>query len=210
MPKPRVELRTLIDALGARDRPRWKKVLAATPALAREALELGATREEAVANFLVGIGHYVYAGDTALHIAAAAHDEEALAALLALGAPVSARNRRGAEPLHYAADGNPDSEAWDPSAQATVVAALIKAGAKPDSLDASGVAPLHRAVRTRCTGAVKALLKGGADAALRNQSGSTPLELARLTTGRGGSGTEAAKREQREILALLEAMPGLR
>jgi hypothetical protein len=65
-----------------------------------------------------------------------------------------------------------------------------------------GVTPLHRAVRTRCAAAVAALLDGGADAARKNKGGSTALRLARLTTGRGGSGSPEAKAQQQEILRL--------
>jgi hypothetical protein len=72
-------------------------------------------------------------------------------------------------------------------------------------LDNSGVAPLHRAVRTRCAAAVKALLRGGADACLKNKSGSIPLLLASQNTGRGGSGSPEAKAQQEEILRILEA-----
>jgi 5-enolpyruvylshikimate-3-phosphate synthase len=64
---------------------------------------------------------------------------------------------------------------------------------------------LHRAVRTRCAAAVEALLSHGADINARNNSGSTPLTLARLTTGRGGSGSVAAKEQQQQILQLLAA-----
>jgi hypothetical protein len=39
--------------------------------------------------------------------------------------------------------------------------------------------------------------------ARRNNGGSTPLKLARLTTGRGGSGSVEAKAQQQEILRLL-------
>jgi ankyrin repeat protein len=94
---------------------------------------------------------------------------------------------------------------WNPRAQAAVVACLIEAGADPNALDKSGVAPLHRAVRTRCTGAVRALLAGGADPRLRNRSGATPRDLASATTGRGGTGSAEAKKEQAEILRLLPA-----
>ena len=65
------------------------------------------------------------------------------------------------------------------------------------------MAPLHRAVRTRCAAAVEALLEGGADAKLKNKSGSTPMMLAKMTTGRGGSGSIAARAEQQEIVRLL-------
>ena len=123
--------------------------------------------------------------------------------LLARGALVGAKNRRGAEPLHYAADGGPNLPTWNPLAQAATVTCLIEAGANPNALDKSGVSPLHRAARCRCTAAVRALLAGGADPSLANKSGSTPLALATQTTGRGGSGSPEARREQVEIVRLL-------
>jgi hypothetical protein len=60
--------------------------------------------------------------------------------------------------------------------------------------------PLHRAVRTRCAAAVKALLDSGADARAVNRKGSTPMLLATQSTGRGGTGSVAAKAQQAEIL----------
>jgi ankyrin repeat protein len=123
--------------------------------------------------------------------------------LVAAGAAVRARNRRGAEPLHYAADGGPGSPVWNPTAQTATVALLIDAGADPNAVDNSGVAPLHRAVRTRCTAAVEALLDGGADPGRKNKNGSTPMLLATHNTGRGGSGSSEAKAEQARIVELL-------
>ena len=164
----------------------------------------GATRADPETYFLAEIGHYVYAGDSALHIAAAAYRRGVAEELVARGADVSARNRRGAEPLHYAADGNPDAACWDPAAQADVVTYLLSVGADPNACDNSGVAPIHRAVRTRCSSAVDALIRGGADPQLRNKNGSTPLDLAERTTGRGGSGSDAARREQQRIIELLQ------
>jgi ankyrin repeat protein len=70
-------------------------------------------------------------------------------------------------------------------------------------MDKSGVAPLHRAVRNRCSGAVRALIAQGADPRLMNKSGSTPLHLAVQNTGKSNSGSDAAKKEQRRIIALL-------
>jgi hypothetical protein len=84
------------------------------------------------------------------------------------------------------------------------VEALLDAGADPNAIDKSGVAPLHRAVRTRSAAAVAALLDGGADPELTNKRGSTPLQLATRTTGRGGSGSPEARAEQEEIIRLLE------
>ena len=167
------------------------------------ALSSGASRSAASDFYLKGIEHYVYAGDTLLHVAAAAYASDVARVLLESGANVCARNRRGAEPLHYAADGSPNAPTWNPGAQAEIVTLLIEAGGDPNAVDKSGVAPLHRAVRTRSTGAVRALLRGGADPMLPNKSGSTAVDLAEMTTGRGGSGSAEAKREQREIQSLL-------
>jgi ankyrin repeat protein len=80
---------------------------------------------------------------------------------------------------------------------------LIQAGADPNARDKSGVAPLHRAARTRCASAVRALLSNGADARLKNKSGSTALQLAEQSTGRGGSGSVAAREQQAVIIQLL-------
>ena len=194
------ELMELVRAIVADDNATAAALLTATPALVRTQAERGASREEAEAFYLTGIGHYLYAGDTALHIAAAGYRRVAVRLLVEMGADVSARNRRGAQPLHYAVDGAPGSPTWDPAAQGAVVGYLIEAGADPNARDRSGVTPLHRAVRTRCAAAVGALLDGGADAHLANASGSTPMRLAKTTTGRGGSGLPGAKVQQAEIV----------
>ena len=51
------------------------------------------------------IEHHVHAGDTAARVAAAAYARSILEKLVAKGADVRARKRRGAEPLHYADEG---------------------------------------------------------------------------------------------------------
>ena len=175
------------------------RFLVQSPDLATMASVDGASRHGAAAFFFPGIRHYLYAGDTALHIAAAAFHRPLAALLIARGANCRAKNRRGAEPLHYAADANH----WNPHAQAETIAFLISAGADPNAVDRSGVAPLHRAVRTRSLEAVRALLDGGADVRQRSRTGSTPLHLAVQTTGRGGSGSPLAREQQAAIIALL-------
>jgi hypothetical protein len=45
----------------------------ARPAFANEQLVVGASRQAAASYFLDEIRHYVYAGDTALHVSAAAY-----------------------------------------------------------------------------------------------------------------------------------------
>lgn len=197
-------LMKLVRAIVAGDAAAVSNMLAASPDLARAAFTEGATRANPTPYRIAAIGHYIYKGDTALHIAAAAYRHGIANALIKAGADVRARNRRGAEPLHYAADGGPGTCSWDPQTQAATIAALIAAGADPNACDNSGVAPLHRAVRTRCTGAVQALLDGGADARQKNKNGSTPMKLATSTTGRGGSGSAEAKAEQAEIVRLLK------
>jgi hypothetical protein len=47
------------------------------------------------------------------------------------------------------------------------------------------------------------VLRLGADPHLRNDSGSTAADLARWTTGRPGSGTDAAKAQQQIIIEML-------
>ena len=131
------------------------------------------------------------------------NDRKLLGFLRAIAARPERETDAGAEPLHYAADGRPDVEYWDPRAQHDVIEYLIAGGADPNARDNSGVAPLHRAVRTRSSAAVRALLENGADPRLPNKSGSTPLHLAVQNTGRSASGATAAKSEQRQIIALL-------
>jgi ankyrin repeat protein len=193
----------LMRAIAAGDTETAVALLGHRAELASAQLDRGATRAVALEFFLDDVGHYVYAGDTALHVAAAGYRLRLAEALVSAGADVAARNRRGAEPLHYAADGTPGAVRWNPEAQAATIAYLIKAGADPNAADASGVAPLHRAVRTRCAAAVSALLAGGADVDRTNRSGSTPLLLASRPTGRGGSGSPEARAQQEEIVRLL-------
>ncbi|MFN0055378.1 MAG: ankyrin repeat domain-containing protein [Planctomycetales bacterium] len=173
--------------------------LRGNPALATMGSTVGASRKKSTPFFFVSIRHYLYAGDTALHMAAAAFSRPMAELLVAHGADHSARNRRGAQPLHYAADAN----RWDPRSQADVIAFLLSIGSDTSALDASGVAPLHRAVRTRSEPAVRTLLDGGANPRQPNRAGSTPLHLAVQTTGRGGSGTDKARQQQAAIIRLL-------
>jgi ankyrin repeat protein len=194
----------LARAIAGGDAAAASRLLAGSPSLARARFVTGATRQGPNAYYIADIVHHCYAGHTALHVAAAAYQTEIARALIAMDADVRARNRRGAEPLHCSAVGRPDSPAWDPAAQAAMIACLIHAGADPNAADISGVTPLHRAVRTRCAGAVSALLGAGADVHARNKSGSTAMRLATRNTGRSGSGSPEAKAQQGKILLLLE------
>ena len=148
--------------------------------------------------------HWLYRGDTPLHLAAAALRYDAARALLAAGAPVNAVNRRGAAALHYACDPRPLSSRWDPDTQRRFIELLVSAGATVDRPDRGGVTPLHRAVRARSPAAVAALLSAGADPrAATRKAGSTPLHLAVAPSGAGGTAGSADL--QLEIVRLLLA-----
>src|SRR5258708_5942288 len=199
MPKAKSDFLGFIQLVVGGDIDEVSRRLAANPALATAPAEVGAARNGAPDFFFTEIAHYLYAGDTALHMAAAAFRYPVAKLLVAHGADCRAKNRRGAEPLHYAADAN----RWEPTAQAETIEYLLSVGADPNALDRSGVAPLHRAVRTRSLPAVRALLEGGANPRAPNKAGSTPLHLAVQTTGRGGSGSEHARQQQTGIISLL-------
>lgn len=191
------DLTSLFVAIANRDRKAAVNLLDSAPSLV--AAEIARPDEF----FLAQRFAQIYEGDTALHAAAFSYDTELARELIKRGADVRARNRRGAEPLHAATIGGPGSTTWNPAQQVAIIGYLIEAGAEPNATAAGGVTPLHRAVRNRCSAAVDALLRAGADPHLRNNRGSTAADLARWTTGRGGTGSAAAKAEQEIILELL-------
>ena len=180
------------------------RCLIENPAFAISPFRTGATRQDPSTFFFTEIAHYLYEGDTALHMAAAAFRRPIAQLLVKHGADHRAKNRRGAQPLHYAADTN----IWNPEAQAETIAYLLSIGADPNAANMDGATPLHRAVRTRSAPAVRALLDGGADPGRQNKNGSTAMDLAGRTTGRGGSGSPHARSQQAAIIALLEEWSG--
>jgi ankyrin repeat protein len=192
------DLPSLLAAIATGDHQLVMASLDVTPSLATARL----SRPDEF--FLAERQVQVYEGDTALHAAAFTYDVEIAKALLARSADLHAKNRRGAEPLHAATTGGPNSATWDPSRQSAIIKFLTDTGADPDARALGGVTPLHRAVRNRCSAAVDQLLRAGADPHLANDHGSTPSDLAHLTTGRGGTGSEQAKAEQHIIIDLLK------
>jgi hypothetical protein len=148
-----------------------------------------------------GIFHWLYVGDTALHLAAAGYRDVIVQMLLNAGAdPNASKNHRRSAPLHYAADGYVSGPAWNPELQVETIRLLIKSGADVHAADMNGATALHRAVRTRCAAAVKYLIDAGSDPGRPNRSGSTPFHLAVQNTGHGGSGSSIAKAGQQQII----------
>ncbi len=188
-------LDALLNAIIADDAESVVSDLARDPALA-----LARMREDRLIESI----HWLYVGDTPLHLAAAALHAGIVEALLKAGAKVDAVNRRGASPLHYACDPRPAGGVWNPPEQERIIDLLVAAGAPVDLAGAGGVTPLHRAVRARSPRAVLRLCAAGANVGLRlKKGGSTPLHLAVSQTGAGG--TSGTVSEQLEIIATLLA-----
>jgi len=187
-------MEAILTAILDDDQPRAKELLKADPGLATRLIDEARLCQSK-------IFHWIYAGDTALHLAAAGYRFELVRLLLAAGAdPNSRTNHRQSGPLHYAADGYITGPVWNAKRQVETIQSLLDAGADINAQDKNGATPLHRAVRTRCAAAVKCLLERGSDATLKNKPGSTPFHLAVQNTGRGGSGAEAARSAQRDII----------
>jgi hypothetical protein len=187
------QLSALFAAIINNDRQKAAQMLKEEPALAKELTKAPRLERR--------LPHWIYAKDSALHVAAAGYRVEIAKLLLDAGAnPNSAENHRRSRPLHYAADGYIVSKLWNEKNQVAMIRLLLKAGAEINAQDKNGATPLHRAVRTRCVAAVKCLLDAGADTTIKNKPGSTAFHLAAQNTGRGGSGAEIAKAAQREIV----------
>src|SRR5262245_33632770 len=94
------------------------------------------------------IFHWMYIGDTPLHLAAAGYRTKIVELLLDAGAdPNATTNHRQSGPLHYAADGYITGPVWDAKKQVQTIRILLDAGADVNRQDKNGAAPLHRAVR---------------------------------------------------------------
>ncbi|MBO9481659.1 ankyrin repeat domain-containing protein [Salinisphaera sp. G21_0] len=105
---------------------------------------------------------------TPLHYAAEEGQLEAIKALIAKGADVSAQTEKGVTPLHYAAaQGQPEA-----------IDALIAAGADVNARTKNGFTPLHYAAAQGQQEAIDALIANGADVNARSEKGYTALKSA--------------------------------
>lgn len=132
-------------------------------------------------------------------MAAAAFRRPIAELVIAKGADCRAKNRRGAEPLHYAADANH----WSPMAQAEVIEYLASVGADQTHWMAQGwrrcTDPSERDRSQR----YEALVEAGANPRQPNKARSRPLHPAVQSTGRAGSGSQQARQQQADIIRLL-------
>jgi hypothetical protein len=192
------DLARLLVAIAAGDRALARTLLDAVPSLVTARL---ARRDE----FFIDRCHaQVYEGDTALHAAAFAYDCQMARDLVARGAGIRARNRRGAEPLHAAVIGEPGTANWNPARQRAVIGYLIGVGADPDAA-APAVTP-RIGSPNRCSAMSR--LPGPPPTSPGQRYGSTPSDLARWTTGRGGRVT-SGQDQQRIIIDISSTEPHL-
>src|SRR6059036_1434063 len=109
LPPDPTSMDAILTAILDDDRSRVEKLLKADPRLATRLIDAARLYESKIV-------HWIYVGDTALHLAAAGYRVEIVRLLLAVGAdPNAAQNRRRSSPLHYAADGFITGPAWDVS-----------------------------------------------------------------------------------------------
>jgi len=112
----------------------------------------------------------VVSGQTALHIVTARRDAVWLRYLIAKGANVNARDRKGVTPLQLASN-----LGWVEG-----VELLVKKNADPDESNDAGETPLISAVHQRNTTLIKILLEGGADPDRADNSGRSARDYAAL------------------------------
>jgi hypothetical protein len=90
------DLMALMASIASGNTAKVLEVVTTSPDLVQMAAIDGASRAAASQYFFPQIGHYLYAGDTALHIAAAGFKFELAQCLIDHGANCTAKNRRGA------------------------------------------------------------------------------------------------------------------
>ena len=132
-------------------------------------------------------------GRTPLHAAAMANAPRLIAALVAAGADVEARDRDDLTALHSAAVANAPA----------AIAALLEAGADIEARNRFGETPLIFAASRYAPTAIAALLEAGADPNAHTGSGNTALHRAAIKSGRARADYISAAIAM--VAALLEA-----
>ena len=137
----------LLQAILDDDPPRVKQLLKADPFFATRLFEKPKLYQSK-------IFHWIYVGDTALHLAAAGYRVEIMRLLLNAGAdPNAAQNHRRSSPLHYAADGCVGGVAWNSLKTLSVPSTLFGTSSAPHPFDIhDGVASTGLALRVNLFG----------------------------------------------------------
>ena len=130
-------------------------------------------------------------GRSPLHAAAMANAPKMIAALVAAGADLEARDRDDLTALHYAAVANAPA----------AIAALLEVGADIEARNRFGETSLQSAVLAKTAVATAALLEAGADLNVHDEYGRAPLHRAARSAG-ASSQTQGA---MATLAALLEA-----
>ncbi|WP_420421103.1 ankyrin repeat domain-containing protein [Simkania sp.] len=107
-------------------------------------------------------------GQTALHVATVAGDENAIATLLKAGADIHAKDEDGYTPIHAAAE----------ERHVNAIELLLSNSANIQATDQDGCTPLHIAALFGYVNAIKTLFSKGADIHALDQKGDTPLHAA--------------------------------
>src|SRR5580698_9983888 len=112
-------MEAILTAIVDDDRARVGKLVKSDPRLATGLIATARL-------YQAKITHWIYVGDTALHLAAAGYRVEIVRLLLAAGAdPNSAANHRKSRPLHYAADGCITRPDWNAKRQVKTMQILL-------------------------------------------------------------------------------------
>jgi hypothetical protein len=109
-------------------------------------------------------------GVTALHVAAALNNRQAIELLLAKGANINARTEGGFTPLHWAAS----RDAVD------AASLLVQSGADINATTPNNVTPLHWAASRNATNVIKFLLLLDADYRSKTDAGFKPIHFAAI------------------------------
>lgn len=115
-------------------------------------------------------------GQTALHIVVARRDETWTRFLLQRGANPNIADKNGATPVSIAAS----------LGFVEGVEALVKAGGRIDTTNASGETPLIAAVHRRDSALIRLLMKNGANADRSDNSGRSARDYAKMMGGSAG------------------------
>ena len=134
MPKVKSVFLDFVRQVVSGDIDEVSRRLAASPSLAAAPAEVGAARQGAPDFFFTEIAHYLYAGDTALHVAAWRANHDVVRELIARRAPLNALDSKGRSAMMLAVKACVDSY-WMGRRQPDSVKALLDAGASTAGVD---------------------------------------------------------------------------